>query len=116
MVGRYRVCVVGGWCGNRMIMVADHLRERLSQAGYACTVTTHSVWENYSSPPEGDLILHLVPAYSQAETKSPLINIRPLLADLDHPATMQKILDQVQANSRPVAATPPQKAPIASPQ
>ena len=96
MLSSYRVCVVGGWCGNRMIMVAEHLESVLSRAGFSCRVTTHSVWENYSAPPEGDLILQLLPAYSPSETSIPLVNIRPLLMDLDHKDTLAAILEAVE--------------------
>ena len=91
----YRLCVIGGWCGNRMIMVAEHLETVLSQEGFSCRVSTHSIWENYSTPPEGDLILQLLPAYSPSETSIPLINIRPLLLNLDDEATIAAILEAV---------------------
>jgi hypothetical protein len=79
-----------------MAMVAEHLNVILSKAGYKCQLTTHSVWENYSCPPVGDLILQLLPAYSPSETACPLINIRPLLMDLDHRPTIEAILEQVR--------------------
>ena len=94
----YSICVVGGWCGNRMVIVADHLRELLAAAGYSVKVKTYSVWENYSTPPEGDLILQLLPAYSQANTKSPILNIRPLLRDLDEPDVIAQIMEQVKTD------------------
>jgi len=93
----YRICVIGGWCGNRLYIVAEHVREVLAQAGLTCQVVTHSVWENYSQPPASQLILQLLPAYTPEEAGCPVINIRPLLADLDHPVTIQTILDHVRA-------------------
>jgi len=97
-MANYRVCVVGGWCGNRMVMVAEHLEEVLARAGYACRVTTHSVWENYTVPPSANLILQLLPAFTAAETGCPVLTIKPLLVDLDHPATLAKILEQVRSD------------------
>jgi len=94
----YKVCVIGGWCGNRMIMVAEHLEELFSKAGLPCRVTTHSVWENYSRPPVANLVLQLLPAFTEAEAGCPVITIRPMLVDLDHPATIEKVLKQVQAD------------------
>jgi hypothetical protein len=88
----YTVCVVGGWCGNRMVMVAEHLQELFEQAGFPCKVNHFSVWENMSSAPRGDLILQLLPAYTEKETGCPVINIKPLLLDLDHAPTIEKIL------------------------
>ena len=81
-----------------MIMVAEHLARLLQDAGYPCRVTHHSVWENYSQPPAADLILQLLPAYTEAETRCPVLNIKPLLADLDHPLTIDKILTHMRAN------------------
>jgi hypothetical protein len=94
----FRICVVGGWCGNRMIMVAEHLDEILSNAGLPCRVTTHSVWDNFSQPPASNLILQLLPAFKESETACPVLTIRPLLADIDHPETIEKILGQVRAD------------------
>lgn len=92
----YRVCVIGGWCGNRLYIVAEHLREVLAQAGFPCQVVTHSVWENLSQPPPSQLILQLLPAYTAEEAGCPVINIKPLLADLNHSGTIQKILDRLR--------------------
>ena len=94
----YRVCVIGGWCGNRLYIVAEHISELLEKAGYPCQVKSHSVWENYSQPPVSNLVLQLLPAFTAAETGCPVINIKPLLLDLDHPQTIQKILTQIQAD------------------
>jgi hypothetical protein len=84
-------------CGHRMMVVVEHLTELFQQAGYPCRVTHHSIWENYSAPPPADLILQLLPAYTEAEAGCPVINIRPLLADLDHPTTMARVTKQVEA-------------------
>ncbi len=97
-MSKFRVSVIGGWCGNRMIMVAEHLASMLNNYGYSCKVTHHSVWENYSQPPSADLVLQLLPAYTEAETQCPVINIKPLLVDLDHPLTIDNILNHMQAN------------------
>jgi len=91
-----RVCVVGGWCGNRMALVAEHLDHLLDSAGYPCKVSAYSAWENYSTPPSSDLILQLVPAYTNFETGCPVLNIKPLLADLNHPETIAMIIDQIR--------------------
>jgi hypothetical protein len=99
----YRVCVIGGWCGNRLYMVAEHISELLDQAGYPCQVKSHSVWENYSQPPISNLVLQLLPAFTADETGCPVINIKPLLLDLDHPQTIEKIFNQIQADFAQVA-------------
>jgi hypothetical protein len=94
----YRISVIGGWCGNRLFMVAEHLAERLENAGFQCQVKGHSIWDNYSRPPLSNLVLQLLPAFTEAETGCPVINIKPLLLDLDHPETIEKIFAQVKSD------------------
>ena len=96
-MGTYRVWVIGGWCGNRMFMVAEHLAQKLADAGFPCSMRTFNAWENYTQPPAADLILQLLPAFSEAETGCPVLNIKPLLADLDDSNTMRRVLEQVRA-------------------
>lgn len=97
-MSKYRISVIGGWCGNRLIMVAEHIDQVLQDSGFSCQVKHHSVWENYTQPPSSDLVLQLLPAYTEEETNCPVINIKPLLADLDHPLTIDNILNHMQAN------------------
>lgn len=97
-MARYHVCVVGGWCGNRMVMVAEHLETKLSDAGFPSRVTTHSVWDNFSQPPKANLILQLLPAFKETEVGCPVLTVKPLLADVNHPETIEKILGQVRAD------------------
>ncbi len=92
----YKVCVVGGWCGNRMVTVAEHLDEVLAEAGFPCKVFHHSVWNSFAEPPASHVVLQLLPAFTEAEANCPVINIKPLLLDLDHPQTIRKILDHIQ--------------------
>jgi len=95
-MARYHVRVVGGWCGNRIVMVADYLAELFAEKGYDCQVTHQSIWETYSLPPSVDLILQLMPAFTEGEASCPVINIKLLIHDLDHPPTINKILDFLQ--------------------
>jgi hypothetical protein len=39
----------------------------------------------------------LLPAFTEEEAGVPVINIKPLIGDPAHPATIEKILKQVQA-------------------
>ena len=94
----YRISVIGGWCGNRLIMVTEHLAEKFEKSGFTCQVKSHSIWDHYSLPPTSSLVLQLMPAYTVADTGCPVINIRPLLLDLDHPATLEKIFAQIKAD------------------
>ena len=94
----YKVCVIGGWCGNRMFIVADYIAQKLSDAGYPCSIRTFNAWENYTQPPVADLVLQLLPAFTEAETHCPVINIKPFLVDLNHSQTLDRVMQQVQAD------------------
>ena len=94
----YRICVVGGHCGNRMMIVVEHLQELLRNAGCDCKLTNQNVWDHPSPPARADLILQLMPAFTEAEAGCPVINIKPMLADLDDPVSIEKILNKVQSD------------------
>ena len=93
----FQVRIIGGFCGGKMNVVADHLYEVLKQAGYECKVTSQSVWESFTMPPAVDLVLQLLPAYPEDDGDVPIIYIKPLLMDLNHPETLQKIISTVAA-------------------
>ncbi len=90
-MSNFRVSVLGGSCGNRMVIIADHLHELFQERGYACQVTSISVWECFSFPPMADLLLQLLPAFKDEEVECPTINIRPLLQDMNDKETLGKI-------------------------
>lgn len=94
----YKVCVVGGHCSNRYMIVAEQLKTLFESRGISCQVITHGVAGEYSFPPRSNLILQLLPAFTEAEAGCPVINIKPLIGDPQHPATIEKILKQVQAD------------------
>ncbi|HOJ01743.1 MAG TPA: hypothetical protein PLL88_09000 [Anaerolineaceae bacterium] len=92
----FHVCVLGGSCGNRMVIIADHLTELFRQKGYNCTVTSKSVWECFTFPPAADLLLQLLPAFSDEEMEYPSINIRPLLQNINDPGTLERIFSVIE--------------------
>jgi hypothetical protein len=79
------------------MIVAEQLTELFEQRGIDCQVFTHGVAGEYSYPPRSNLILQLLPAFTEEEAGCPVINIKPLIGDPAHPATIEKILKQVQA-------------------
>jgi hypothetical protein len=96
-MSRYKVCVVGGYCSNRIMIVAEQLTEFFEKQGIDCQVITHGCAGEGSFPPRSNLILQLLPAFTEEEAGVPVINIKPLIGDPAHPATIEKILKQVQA-------------------
>lgn len=96
----YKVCVVGGHCSNRYMIVAEQLTALFEKHGLPCQVVTHGVAGEYSFPPRANLILQLLPAFTEAEAGCPVINVKPLIGDPTHPATIEKILNQVRSDYR----------------
>jgi hypothetical protein len=100
-MSRFHVRVIGGWCGNRLLIVHEHLSEAIRAAGYDCRITHQSVWETYSLPPDVDLILQLMPAFKQSEAGCPVVTVKPLLLDLDDPVTMGRVFEALEQAYRP---------------
>jgi hypothetical protein len=91
----HKVCVVGGHCSNRYMIVAEQLTKLFAEKGIPCQVFTQGVTGEYSFPPRASLILQLLPAFTAAEAGCPVINIKPLIGDPNHSETIQKIVDQL---------------------
>jgi hypothetical protein len=78
-----------------MVIIDEYLKELLDQRGLHPQISRHSVWENYSTPPPANLVLQLLPAFTEAETNCPVINIKPLLLDLEHKETIDRVLTHI---------------------
>ncbi|MGE5072230.1 MAG: hypothetical protein ACM3MF_02295 [Anaerolineae bacterium] len=100
----YKICVVGGHCGLRMMMVAEHVGELLREAGYACEVSHQSLWDHPTPPRSTNLILELLPAYTEAEAGCPVINIRPFIKDIDDARTIDRIFEHMRVSYPPASA------------
>jgi hypothetical protein len=90
-MGKYHIRIVGGWCGNRMVIVRDHLAKLLDESGYITKIDQQSIWENYAPPDHADMVLQLIPAFNSEELNSPSLNIRPFLKDIHHIETLEAI-------------------------
>lgn len=97
---KFHVCVLGGSCGNRMVIIAEHLDELFKQRSYDCRVTSISVWECFSFPPSADLLLQLLPAYKAEEVDCPTINIRKLIQDMDDEETLATIFLEIEKHTQ----------------
>lgn len=95
MTHKFQIRIVNGWCGNRMVIVRDHLARLLEARGYHVKLDNQSIWENSSPPERVDLVFQLIPAFQPDELSCPSISIRPLLKDLDHPETLDRVFDIV---------------------
>ena len=94
-MGKFHIRLVGGWCGNRMVMVQEHLDTLLIEKGYDVKIDRQSVWESYAPPQHADLILQLMPAFSPDELKPPSLLVHPFLKDLDHQETLERVFEAV---------------------
>lgn len=97
-MSNFKVCVVGGHCSNRVMIVAEQLMEFFEKKGIDCQVFTYLAAGEYGFPPRSNLILQLLPAFNERDTGCPVINIKPLIGDPNHPAVLEKILKYVQAD------------------
>ena len=97
-MSKYKICVVGGHCSNRVMIVAEQLTEFFEKKNISCEVFTHLAAGEYGFPPRSNLILQLLPAFTQEQAGCPVINIKPLIGDPTHPATIEKILMHIQAD------------------
>jgi hypothetical protein len=92
----YKIRLVYGLCGNLRLIVAEHIEELLTQAGFLYKMSHQSVWENPEPPRSYDLVLQLFPAFTEADTGCTVITIKPLLVDLDHEPTIEKIMEHMK--------------------
>lgn len=95
-MARFHVRVVGGSCGNSLYMVADHLTELIEKAGYNCRITSQNIWHFAALPPNVDLVLQLMPVFTEADAGCPVVYIKPLLIDLDHPPTIKSVFEALE--------------------
>ena len=103
---KFHIRIIGGWCGNRMVMIRDFLAEMFEVQGYDIKLDQQSIWENNAPPTLVDLVLQLIPAFSSEELNCPSLNIRPFLKDLQHQETLDAI-DQTVKEYYPVPAEMP---------
>jgi len=92
----YKVCLVSGWCGNLRFIITEHIEKIFTEAGFQLKITYKNVWENPDPPRSFDLVLQLLPIFREEETGSPMINIKPMLADLNHQPTINKINQHIE--------------------
>ena len=100
---KFHIRIVGGWCGNRMVIVRDHLHQLLEEKGYSVKIDNQSIWENSSPPEHADLVFQLIPAFQPEELTCPSLHIRPMLKDLNHPGTLENVF-QIVAEYYPVSS------------
>ncbi len=94
----YTIYLVNGCHGMLHLIVAEHLEERLAQAGYHCRLIHQNVIDNANPPRSANLVLEFLPSFTEAEVGCPVINIKPLLGNPNHAPTLEKVVRRVQAD------------------
>lgn len=98
-MGRYRIRVVGGSCGQALIRITERLREWINEElGYPCRVDYQNIWESFYDVPDVEFILQTMPAFSPTDTRIPIVGVKRLILDVDHRPTLRRILDQLQGD------------------
>lgn len=94
-MAKFHIRLVGGWCGNRMAMVREHLSQLLTEQGYRVKIDEQSIWENYAPPQHVDLVLQLMPAFSSEELDPPSLLVRPFVKNIDHRDSLNQVFEAV---------------------
>jgi hypothetical protein len=111
---KFHIRIVGGWCGNRMVMIRDNLAELLAERGYDVKLDQQSIWENSSPPLHVDMVLQLISAFSPEELNCPSLNIRPFLKDLNYQETLENIFEAVEEHYPAVFDQTSQQNPVSA--
>ncbi len=110
---KFHIRIVGGWCGNRMVMIRDYLADLLDENGYDVKLDQQSIWENNAPPFFADMVLQLFAAFSADELGGPMLSIRPFLKDLEDPETLVKIFEMLEEHYPVITDLPVGKNPFA---
>jgi len=78
-----------------MYIVQEHLSKLLAEQGYDVKIDQQSIWENYAPPQHVDLVLQLMPAFTEEELEPPSLLVRPFLKTLDDPKTLDLVFEAV---------------------
>ena len=70
----YKICLVGGLCGTMRFAVVEHINELFTQARVHFKISCQNVWENFTPPDGFDLVLQIIPAFTEKEISCPVIN------------------------------------------
>lgn len=91
----YKICLVGGFCGSRRFTVAEQINELFTQAGIHFKTSFQNAWENSTPPHAFDLVLQIIPVFTEAEISCPMIIVKFLLVDPNHQPTIKKIMQYI---------------------
>lgn len=89
---RLEILLAGGSCGSTLFLIADEIEHQLSDVwGFPYRLTLQNIWDRFEAPAKTDLILQTMPAYKQSQVSCPILSVRPMIRDQDHPKTLEAI-------------------------
>jgi hypothetical protein len=91
-MSKFHIRILGGTCGGAMYVIGEFLQDYLAARGFECRITQQDVVVSRTLPPNVDLVLQVVPTFKPEDLELPLINVRPMLLNLEHPGTIQQIM------------------------
>ncbi len=89
---RLEILLAGGSCGSTLFLIADEIEHQLSDVwGFPYRLKLQNIWERFEAPAKTDLILQTMPAYQQSQVSCPILSVRPMIRDQNHPKTLEAI-------------------------
>ncbi len=89
---RLEILLAGGSCGSTLFLIADEIEHQLSDVwDFPYRLTLQNIWERFEAPAKTDLILQTMPAYQQSQVSCPILSVRPMIRDQNHPKTLETI-------------------------
>ena len=91
-MNRLEILLAGGSCGSTLFLIADEIERQLSDVwDFPYRLTLQNIWERFEAPAKTDLILQTMPAYQQSQVSCPILSVRPMIRDQNHPKTLEAI-------------------------
>ncbi len=94
---RLEILLAGGSCGSTLFLIADEIEHQLSDVwGFPYRLTLQNIWERFDAPAKIDLILQTMPAYQPSQVSCPILSVKPMILDQDHPETLEAIRNMAE--------------------
>ena len=94
---RLEILLAGGSCGSTLFLIADEIEHQLSDVWeFPHRLTLQNIWERFEAPAKTDLILQTMPAYHSSEVSCPILSVKPMIRDQDHPETLEAIRNMIE--------------------
>ena len=94
---KLEILLAGGSCGSTLFLIADEIEHQLTDIWQVPhRLTLQNIWERFEAPARTDLILQTMPAYDPSQVTCPVLSVKPMIRDRDHPETLEAIRNMVE--------------------